>query len=75
MDKRSFFVIEIIENETGKTAARAEAVPNCYNLLGLFTPARGYSLLSVNACSTLKKARQIADVWNEAAREKGKCMF
>lgn len=75
MNKNTFYVIEIIENETGKTAARAETVPNKYNLLGYFNPARGFSVLSVNACSTLKKAQEIAAFWNEEAKAKNRFLY
>lgn len=75
MEKNSFFVIEIIENETGRTAARAQKVNNKYNLVGLFNPAKGFSLLSVNACDTWKDAEKIADFWNQCARNKNNCLF
>ena len=75
MEKNSFFVIEIIENETGKTAARAQKVNNKYNLVGLFNPAKGFSLLSVNACDTWKEAEKIAHFLNVFARNKNNCLF
>lgn len=75
MENNTFFVIEIQDNETGKTAARAEKVNNKYNLVGLFTPARGFSLLSVNACDTWKEAQKIADFWNQCAKEKNNSMY
>ena len=75
MENNTFFVIEIQDNNTGKTAARAEKVNNKYNLLDLRLSARGFSLLSVNACDTWKEAQKIADFWNQCAREKNNCMF
>lgn len=75
MENNTFFVIEIQDNETGKTAARAEKVNNKYNLVGLFAPVRGFTLLSVNACDTWKEAQKIADFWNQCARQKNNCMY
>ena len=75
MKKNSFYVYEIQENATGKTVANTRVVNNAYNLVGLFTPAKGFTLISVNACDTLKEARKTADIWNEVARSKHNCLI
>lgn len=75
MEKNTFYLIEIMDNNTGKCAAYVRAVRNNYNLVGLFTPAKGFTLVSVNACDTKKQAQEIADTWNQAYKDKGLYLY
>ena len=76
MNKNTFFVIEEIEEATGKSFSYAQKVSNSNNLKGFFRPSfHGYNILSINACDTWKEAQDIANAWNECAKEKGKYIF
>ena len=75
MEKNTFYVIEAENPTTGKTYARAEKIPNNYNLIGKFTAAAGFIVISVNACDTWKEAQKIADFWNECAKSRSKLAF
>ena len=71
MEKNTFFVIEQKEIATGKCVSTAQKVANCYNLLHYFKPYNGYEIISINACDTWKQAQEIADYWNEGAKNRG----
>lgn len=75
MNKNTYFIIEEQETATGKTCAWVRKIPNIYNLKDIFQPCKGCEIISINACSTMKKAKEIADFWNCCAREKGRYMF
>lgn len=75
MNKKTFFVIEQKSTETGKYYSYAEKVPNCYNLFNYFHPARGYEIVSINACDTWKEAQEIARFWNDGAKTRGLYAF
>jgi hypothetical protein len=68
--KYTYFVITE-ENENGKTFSHAEKVPNCYNLLNYFHACYGFKIVSIDACETFKRAKEVADVWNTGYREYG----
>lgn len=67
MKNNTYYVIDVKETATGKSYATALKVPNVYNLLGYFerTIAKGFELISINACGTWKEAQKIAEWWNE----------
>ena len=72
MEEYTYFVIEELDVKTGKYISHAERVANCNNLLSYFKPYYGFKIISINACDTLKKSKEIADYWNEGALKNGK---
>lgn len=68
MNNNTFFVIEEKHNKNGKVFSHAEKVNNCYNLVSYFKPCKDFTIISINAVSTYKEARKIADFWNEGAK-------
>jgi hypothetical protein len=70
-----YYVIEEKEIETGRTMAYANKVSCLYNLKDYFHPHKGCEILSINVVKTLKKAKEIAECWNESAKEKGNHIF
>lgn len=75
MTKNTFFVIVEQDKTTGKTCAYVRTIPNYCNLKDIFDPGIGCSILSINAYSTKKKAKEIANLLNFWAREKNNYMF
>lgn len=67
MNKITHYVIEETNHTTGESIAYHKAVRNNNNLVGMFTPHAGYTLLSVNACDTKEEAVRIAEAWSEKA--------
>lgn len=67
MNKNTFFVVQLKDIETGRTYAYAESVANCNNLYGYFKPRKGMEIMSINACDTLKTAKEIAHDRNKCA--------
>lgn len=74
MDKYTYFVITE-ENENGKQFSHAERVFNDYNLLNYFQACYGFKIISINACDTFKKAKEIADDWNLTYKLYGRYAF
>lgn len=71
MNGYSYYVIGIEEN--GKHYATAERVANQNNLLAVFSKYRNAS--TVNACETMKEAKEIANFWNACYEKNGTYAF
>lgn len=71
MEGKTFYVIDVMDIETGKCYAYAETIHNCYNLIGFMEGTKDKKVLSMNACKTLKEAKRISDQWNEGYKQKG----
>lgn len=75
MSKYSYYVIEQQNTTTGKYYSYATKIQNCTNLICAFKPSIGFTIVSVNACDTFKEAKEIAEYWNQGAKENGKYCF
>lgn len=75
MTKTKFYVIEAYNPTTGKYYSRAEKIPNSCNLISKFTALDGFEVITANACDTWKQAQEIADFWNQCAKERNKYAF
>lgn len=75
MDKYTYFVVAEKCKKTGAYIAHALKVANAYNLFKYFTPFDGCEIISINACDTFKKAKEIADVWNNDWHKQGRYLF
>lgn len=71
MKNYSYYVYTIESN--GKYFSTWERVHNSNNLLSYFNKIKG--LKHINACSTLKECKEIAESWNKACKENGTFLF
>lgn len=74
MANYTYFVISE-KNQNNNYFAHAEKICNNDNLLNFFHPCPNCELLHINACETLKKAKELADSWNTAYRTNGRYAF
>ena len=74
MTEYTYYVI-CEKNQDNKYFSHAEKVHNNINLLHEFHACNGFELVSINACKTLKLAKEIADCWNASYKSCSRYAF
>ena len=65
MDKNTHYVITV--ETDGKYYASAITINNCNNLVGILQK----NVKSMNACDSLKAAKEVAEEWNKGYKRDG----
>lgn len=68
MENKNFFYVVQDKYANGDMFAYATKIYNSQNLLAAFHDA---DAIAINACTTFKEAKSIADFWNECAKKNG----
>ena len=73
MNKNTHYIISVEKGE--KAYAYAVTIPNNCNLCGFMENTNGFNVVSMNACSTFKKAQEVADFWNKRYKEQNRFYY